>query len=298
MRLNGKTAIVTGSTKGIGVQIAARFAAEGAKVLVTGRSRAAGKDVVERINKDGGTAHFVAGDISRPEDVRAVVEACVETFGGLDILVNNAAPVDLMGKVERPLCDITMDGFDSMLRVGLYGAVAGTQAALPEMLRAGAGAIVNISSIAGVQGVSGVPAYSCAKGALQAFTRQVAVDYGKQGIRSNCIVVGPIAHVGIAGAFLEHPVVKAAFEKVMLTKDSRMGEADDVAEAAVFLASDGARFVNGALLPVDGGMTCLATLPNVGELIAQSEFEMDVDELIVGGLSREEAVAKLGAGVL
>src|SRR5262245_47561141 len=167
MRLNGKTALVTGSTKGIGVEIAARFAAEGARVLVTGRSQAAGEEVAERIRKDGGTAHFVAGDISRADDVRTVVAACVETFGGLDILVNNAAPVDLMGKVERPLCDITLDGFDSMLRVGLYGAVAATQAALPEMLRAGGGAVVNISSIAGVQGVSGVPAYSCVKGALQ-----------------------------------------------------------------------------------------------------------------------------------
>jgi NAD(P)-dependent dehydrogenase (short-subunit alcohol dehydrogenase family) len=296
MRLNGKTALVTGSTKGIGVQIAARFAAEGARVLVTGRSQAAGEEVAERIRKDGGTAQFVAGDISRPEDVRAVVEACVETFGGLDVLVNNAAPIDLMGKVERPLCDMTMDGFDSMLRVGLYGAVAATQAVLPEMLRAGGGAIVNISSIAGVQGVSGVPAYSCVKGALQSFTRQVAVDYGKQGVRSNCIVVGPIAHVGIVGSFFENPVVKSAFEKVMLTKDSRLGEADDIAEAAVYLASDGARFVNGALLPVDGGMTCLATLPNIGELLAQQQFEMSVDELVVGGLTREEALAKLGGG--
>jgi NAD(P)-dependent dehydrogenase (short-subunit alcohol dehydrogenase family) len=293
MRMRGKTAIVTGSTKGIGVAIASLFAAEGANVLVTGRSTAVGEEVAARIRADGGSARFLAGDISDAASVRRVVSECVEIFGGLHVLVNNAAPVDQMGKEERALTDISLEGFDSMLKTGLYGAVAATQAALPHILAAGGGAIVNISSIAGVQGVSGVPAYSCVKGALQSFTRQIAVDYGKQGVRSNCIVVGPIAHAGVTAAFLEIPIVKQAFEKVMLTKDSRMGDARDVAEAAVFLASDGARFINGAQLPVDGGMTCLATLPNVGELMSRGEYEMGIDELVVSGMTREQAEAKL-----
>lgn len=273
MRYTGKVVLVTGSTRGIGAQIARRFAAEGASVVVTGRSRDLGQQVVEQIRERGGTAEFTAGDVRREADVAAVVQSAVDHFGGLHVLINNAAPVDGLAD-EKRITDESMAAFDEQLRVGLYGTVFASRAAIPEMLKVGGGAIVNISSIAGVQSVEGLPGYACLKGAVQAFTRQLAGDYGKQGVRANCIIVGAIFHTdSVASAVIDHPLVRKALSEVLLTKDGAIGVPDDIAEAAMYLASDGARYVNGVLLPVDGGLTCRSALPDISRVLAEASGE-------------------------
>ena len=273
MRYTDKVVLVTGSTKGIGAQLARRFAAEGAAVVITGRSKDAGEAVVEGIRAAGGKAHFVAGDISDPVAVAAVVSGAVAEFGRLDVLVNNAAPVDdLMG--EAALIDESLDQFETMMRVGLFGAVYTARAAIPEMLKNGSGAIINISSIAGLQSVNGLPGYACAKGAVQALTRQLAGEYGQQGIRTNCIVVGAIYHAeSIASAVILHPRVREALGQVLMTKDSEIGTPDDIADAAMFLASDNARYINGVLLPVDGGLMARSSLPDIARILEEAHAE-------------------------
>lgn len=270
MRFKDKVVLVTGSTKGIGAQIARRFAAEGASVVVTGRSKDLGEGVVGDIRAAGGVGEFIAGDISNADDIAGVVQGTVDRFGALHVLVNNAASVDLLGN-EKTIIEETFEAFDEQLRVGLYGAVYATKSAIPEILKSGRGAIVNISSIAGVQSVDGLPAYSCVKGALQAFSRHIAGEFGKRGIRSNCIITGAIEHSdSVAAAVISHPLVNAALAEVLLTKDGEMGTPDDIAEAALFLASDAARLVNGVQLPVDGGLTCRSSLPDISRILADA----------------------------
>ncbi len=257
-----KVVLVTGSTKGIGAQLARRFAGEGASVVVTGRSVDLGEQVAEEIRTSGGIAEFVAGDISRQEDISRVVATAVARFGGLHVLINNAAPVDELAD-EKNLIDETPEAFERMIRVGLFGTVYACKAAIPELLKAGRGAIVTLSSVAGLEAVDGVPGYACSKGAVQALARQIAGNYGKQGIRSNCIVVGAIYHTdSIASAVIGHPGYRKVLSEVLLTKDGEIGTPDDIAEAALYLASDAARYVNGVLLPVDGGLMCRSSLPN------------------------------------
>lgn len=270
MRLKGKTAIVTGSTKGLGVQIVRRFADEGANVVVTGRSEEDGRGVADGVTADGGSALFVRADLAQKADIPRLVAAAVERFGQVNVLVNNAAPIDVIAQSEAPILSESDETFESIMRIGLHAPVALVKAVLPGMLEARDGAIINISSVAGVQGTSGVPAYSCMKGALQAFTRQVATDYGVQGIRSNCIITGPILTDNITGMALRHPLVIKAFQQVLLSRDAEMGTPDDIAEACLYLASDGARFVNGILLPVDGGVTCKSTLPDISAIFAEA----------------------------
>lgn len=267
MRLDGKVAIVTGSTKGIGAEIARRFAAEGARVLVSGRSAELGEQVVEKIQGEGGQAVFVRADLANEPEVVALVDAAVEAFGELHILVNNAAPVDaIIGGAEKPVVEQTAAEFDSIMRVALNGAIHACRAAIPRMAAAGGGSIVNISSLASLQGVLGVHAYTCAKGALNAVTRQMAVDYAPVGVRSNCIVVGLIATEPLMSIFATYPGIE---EKVAEATLTRIGQPEDVAEAATYLASDAAGYVTGVLLPVDGGLTCK------GHLVGLPQTDME-----------------------
>jgi NAD(P)-dependent dehydrogenase (short-subunit alcohol dehydrogenase family) len=266
-RLSGKVALVTASTKGIGAGIAVQFAREGASVVVSGRSQDLGEALAEQIRADGGSAVFVRMDASCEEDVDAAVERAESEFGGLHILVNNAGPVEQIatGK-DVPIVDLKTEDFDEAMKVGIYSAVFACRAAIPVMLRSVGGSIVNISSMAGVAGIAGLPAYACAKGALCALTRQVAVDYGKAGIRSNAIIVGPVA-TGTVGQMLAVPQVKAAMEAQMLT---RSGVADDVAAVATFLASDECPTVTGIMLPADSGLTSMIQSPDISAAFAEA----------------------------
>ena len=262
MRLAGKVAIVTGSTKGIGVGIAKKFAAEGAKVVVSGRTAGKGKEVVAQIEAAGGEAIFVGCDLADTAQCRELVDAAVTHFGALDVLVNNAAPLELItGGSEKPIADQTAEEFEAFIRIGVLGTAAMIRYALPPMVDRGRGSIVNISSGSSIMGVTGTPGYSSSKGAVNALTRQVAVDYGALGIRCNTIVVGLVAIGDVTLALLENPVFEKALKS--MTVMSRLGTPEDIAEGALYLASDAADWVTGSALSIDGGASIKTAVPDM-----------------------------------
>ena len=264
-RMAGKVALVTGSTRGIGRAIAMRFAAEGAKVVVTGRTEETGREVEAEIRAAGGDATYVRTDLANEDEVVAAVSAAVTTYGRLTTLVNNAAPTELMGpgRMDRRVTELENDAWDSIMLVALKAVVWACKHAIPEMAKAGADAgssIVNISSAASMLGTPGLDTYTAAKGALNTLTRSMAVEYAGDGIRSNCIVSGMVLTSEGAHTLMEDPVIGGATRAMHLT---RLGLPEDIANAALFLASDEAAFVTGAVIPVDGGVTARMPVPDL-----------------------------------
>ena len=260
-RLAGQVALITGSTRGIGEAIARRFAAEGAAVVVTGRTEDY-NGVASSVVDSGGQAIFVRTDVSVEADVEQAVGEAERTFGRLTTLVNNAAPTELLGPVgiDGGIASLDPERYDRIASVALGGTLHCCRHAIPAMIRAGGGSIVNISSAASVLGVAGAAAYSAAKGAINALTRQMAVEYAPQGIRSNALLVGFVLSNELARLMSEDPILGPPMKAVQLT---RLGVPEDIAYAATFLASDEAAFITGALLAVDGGMTARMNVPDV-----------------------------------
>jgi NAD(P)-dependent dehydrogenase (short-subunit alcohol dehydrogenase family) len=246
-RLDGQTALVTGSTAGIGREIAAVFAREGAQVLVTGRNATRAENVVAAIRDAGGVASFRAADLDDEGNCDDLVDFAVEEFGGLTILVNNAATSDV---ADTAVHDMKTDTWEKILRVDLTAAAWMCRAAIGAMLDAGHGSIVNVSSRAGSQGIPGHAAYSAAKGGLDALTRSIAVDLAQEGIRCNAIAAGYVLNDVRDREMTGER--RALLDARHLT---RVGTAGDVANAALFLASDESDWITGITLPVDGGST-------------------------------------------
>lgn len=250
MRLTGKVAIVTGAASGIGRGIARMFAEEGARVLVADVDDEGGEATVKQIRGVGGEARFAPCDVSRAADAEGVVAQAVEGWGGLDILVNNAGIVRLGSVTET-----TEERWDEVLRVNLKGVFLCSRAALPAMIEAGKGAIVNIASIGGLVPAEGLAAYATAKAGVVHLSRQMANDYAAHWIRVNCICPGtidtPMHDVFYTPETKEETLAEWAETRPLQT----VGAPADVAYAAVYLASDEARFVTGCVLPVDGGVT-------------------------------------------
>ena len=251
-RLEGRVALVTGATRGVGEAIARRFAAEGASVVIVGRTVARGEEVARSIDESGGAASFFPGDVSSEADVEASVAHAVARFGGLNILVNNAIPTDQMAAAMKPIDEYTLEEFESILRVILSGTFLNIKHGVKAMLASGGGSIVNISTMASVMGMASLPAYSTAKGGINALTRYVAAEYGKQGVRCNAIIPGILANEANS-AVTQLPALQAAIEDQHLVP--QLGTNDDVAGLAAFLASDEARFVTGASFITDGGFS-------------------------------------------
>lgn len=250
-RLEGKVAFITGATSGIGAVMARLFAAEGARLMLASRRQSLGESLVAGIKADRGEAAFQPMDVAIEDDVEQAIKRTVDEYGAIDIVVNNAGPMDLlMSGSDAQVHETREDGFDAILRVGLYGPMWCCKHALPHMMRAGRGSIVNISSVSSVVGLPRLAAYSAAKGGLNALTRQMAVDYGASGIRANAIIVGFIEHETTAG-MVDTPEKHAAFRNRILT---RLGRPEDVAHAAIYLASDESIFLTGSQLAVDGGV--------------------------------------------
>ena len=244
-RFAGRVALVTGGASGIGRATALRLAGEGASVLVTDVSDAAGEVVVKEITAGGGHAAFVHHDVASESDWRAVVDRAESLFGGLDVLVNNAGIGDL-ATIE----DTAREDWDRTIAVDLTSVFLGMKAAGPLLLASGHGSVVNISSIFGVSGGFGTsPAYHAAKGAIRTLTKNAALHWAAAGVRVNSI------HPG----FIDTPMLEQArgteFEQAMIamTPLGRLGRPEEVAAGVAYLAGDDATFVTGLELVIDGG---------------------------------------------
>jgi len=256
--LEGKVVVVTGGTSGIGARTAELFVTGGARVVIAGRRRDKGEQVAGAL---GAAASFIRTDVSVETDVRAMIEHAVEKFGRLDCLVNNAGT----GSRYAEIANIDLEGFDAAIGVHVRAVLAGMKYAVPVMAEQGSGSIVNIASINGVRAGLGGHYYSAAKAAAIHLTRCAAVELGEKGIRVNSVSPGPIA-TGIfgKGAGFEHDeaderveYAEAAIAAVLPRWQPLpfVGTADDIARAALFLASDASRLITGHNLVVDGGIT-------------------------------------------
>jgi NAD(P)-dependent dehydrogenase (short-subunit alcohol dehydrogenase family) len=252
--LAGKVAVVTGGASGIGAGIVERFLAEGARVVIADIERDRGEDLAATLGAD---AVFRLTDVSDPDQVGALVAAAVETFGALDVMVNNAG---VSSKMHRSFLDDDLADFQRVMAVNVLGVMAGTRDAARQMATSGGGSIVNMSSIGGIQAGGGVMTYRASKAAVIMFTKSAAIELAHYEVRVNAIAPGNIPTPLLKTTTSDKSAEELArFEHAIreqMRADrplKREGTTADIAEAALYLASDRARYVTGTVLPVDGG---------------------------------------------
>jgi NAD(P)-dependent dehydrogenase (short-subunit alcohol dehydrogenase family) len=245
MRLQSRTALVTGAASGISRAVALRFAAEGAAVMAADNDVQGGMETVDRIRAAGGRAEFAKLDVSQPEDVKRAVQATIDELGDLHILFNGAGILAYGTVVET-----SEQTWAKMIAVNLTGTYLCCRAALPHMIERGRGSIVNVASTTGAHDACAhAVAYVASKGGVTLLTRGMAIDHARQGIRVNAICPGPTDTPMLRGA--KSPQELEAFAQSFPM--GRLGRPEEIAAAALFLASDDASFVTGAMLYVDGG---------------------------------------------
>lgn len=253
-KLAGKVAVITGGTSGIGLAAVRLFIEQGSRVVIADIQDDKGRRLAEEL---GASAAYVHADVSREADIKAAVDHALQKFGRLDCLFNNAG----IGGVGGPIEKISADGFDSVMGVLLRAVFLGMKHAAPIMKRQGAGSIISTASVAGLRAGHGPHVYSAAKAAVIHLTKSVAMELGESGVRVNCICPGGIATPIFGKAF---GLSDEAAEKSVATMQAilakvqpiqRAGLPEDIANAALWLASDDASFVNGHALVVDGGLT-------------------------------------------
>ncbi|MEJ2127830.1 MAG: SDR family NAD(P)-dependent oxidoreductase [Woeseiaceae bacterium] len=249
MRMEGKVALITGGTSGIGSAAAIRLAAEGAAVAITGRNPERGNTVVSQIIDSGGDAIFIKSDVRLAEDCRNAVEKTLERFGKIDVLFNNAGVF-----YPKTVPECTEEEWDETIDSSLKGAFLMSKYTLPSMIEQGSGSIIHTSSGWGILGGNDAAAYCAAKGGLVIMAKAMAIDHGPDGIRVNCVCPGDVMT----------PMLEDDAEKRGMTWDEyaagaverplgRIGTVDEIADAVLFLASDESSFVTGESLIVDGG---------------------------------------------
>ncbi|MBM7587855.1 NAD(P)-dependent dehydrogenase (short-subunit alcohol dehydrogenase family) [Bacillus pakistanensis] len=247
-RLNGKVAIITGAAMGQGAAEAVLFAKEGAKVVATDIQKEALTKVVDEIKANGGDAIALKHNVASEEEWISVVEKAVETYGKVDVLVNNAGVSE-----PKTLLNITMEQWNRVMDINLTGCVLGMKYTIPEMQKAGGGSVINISSIGGLVGMAGTSPYTAAKGAIRSLSKAGAVEYAKQNVRVNSV------HPGI----IMTPMVEEHLDEQTkqyfsaYTQLPRYGQPDDIAYGVLYLASDESSFMTGSEMVIDGGWTAI-----------------------------------------
>lgn len=250
-RLDQQAVLITGAGQGLGEAIARQFAVEGALVAALDHNKSAVESVAESIRRTGGQCIAIHADVSHAEDMRQAVELAATQYGGLDVLVNNAA-VQIMG----PLHEYEEADFDKTVDVNLKGAFLGCKYALPIMMKRQKGVILSVSSVLGVVGDPDLSIYGATKGAIIAMTKSLAVAYGPHGIRVNCVCPGDIQTPMVKQFFdFQTDPDKAREEVYRHYPMRRIAEPEEVAKTLVFLASTDASFISGSHLFVDGGLT-------------------------------------------
>ncbi len=243
--LDNKVALVTGGGSGIGRSIALHYAREGAKVCVSDIEEKTAKETLSQITKRGGEAFFYKADVGEPEQHRQMVAAIIEKYGALHIACNNAG----IGGPRTPIGESHVQEWEDTIRINLLGVFYGMRYQIPEMLKAGGGVIINMASILGTVGFEGASAYVTAKHGMLGLTKNAALEYSSQGIRT--IAVGP--------GFIKTPLLTANLSEEelgfiqQLHPIGRLGESSEIAELVLWLSSEKASFITGAYIPIDGG---------------------------------------------
>ena len=249
-RLAGKVALITGGGTGIGRATALAFAREGAKVAVVGRRLEKLLEVVKEMKETGGDAIAVSCDVSRAADVQNAVRKTAETFGKLNVLVNNAGVLSVSTIEEIPEGE-----WDRLIDANLKGPFLMCRAALPEFRKAGGGVIVNVGSVLGLVAMKKRAAYCASKGGVTLLTKAIAIDHGHENIRANCICPSIVETELVSQLFDTPDGDRAKRERLATIPLGRMGRPADIAELAVYLASDESSWLTGAAIPLDGGLT-------------------------------------------
>jgi NAD(P)-dependent dehydrogenase (short-subunit alcohol dehydrogenase family) len=244
--LEGKVALLVGASRGIGAVTAKVLARAGAKVMLAARDGSALEAVVGEIRSEGHEARFVTVDVGDESSVEHLVKRVLDDFGRLDVAFNNATD----GSIPQALADMDADDFDRAIRTNIRGTFLGMKHQIPAMLASGGGSIINMASLAGVQGVANLAGYVTGKAGIIALTKVAALDYADRGVRVNVLAPGPILthHLEAAG----EPAQRQA---ALATPMRRVGASEEVANAVLWLGSDKSSFVTGVTLPIDGGQS-------------------------------------------
>ncbi|MEO1265200.1 MAG: SDR family oxidoreductase [Pseudomonadota bacterium] len=248
----GKSVVVTGAGSGIGAATAKRFAADGYAVTLNGRTESKLKSVAAEIGKDD-HIHIAPGDVSKPDDCKHIIAAHVQRFGGLDVLVNNAG-VAVGGQIDQ----VAFDDWRKVMSINVDGVFLMIHEAVPHIEKTG-GSIVNVSSVSGIGGDWGMSPYNATKGAVTNFTRALALDFGSRGMRINAVAPSLVETDMTEDMVKDDELVAKFADRIPI---GRYAQPDEVADVIAFLASHDARFVNGVILPVDGGVTAANGQPN------------------------------------
>ena len=251
MRLADKVTIITGAGGGMGRVASQIFAKEGARVVVAEFSEAAGQETVRLVQEAGGQASFVKADVSTEADAKAMIDHALAAYGRVDCLYNNAG---IMPEADHSVIDTDVATWDTVMAVNVRGVFLGCKYAIPAMIAAGGGSIINIASFVALVGCS-VPqdAYTASKGALLSLTRSLAVQFGPSGIRTNAICPGPVETPLLMDWLLKDEAAKQL--RLARNPSGRFGKPEEIVNMALYLASDESRWTNGASLVVDGGIT-------------------------------------------